>query len=80
MWAVSVDGAGGDGNGAPTIKQIAVLRLVAAGYATKQIATLLSISEPAVKKRLTHLMRHYGVPNRAALVRAALGDLMDDGL
>lgn len=56
------------------MKQLAVLRLVAEGYVTKQIAARLAISEPSVKKRLSHLMRHYSVPNRAALVRAAIAD------
>jgi DNA-binding NarL/FixJ family response regulator len=54
-----------------------VLALVAEGLSNKEIAAGLSISETTAKKHVRDLFRTYGVPNRAALVRAALvaGDL-----
>ena len=55
----------------PTARKRQVLELVAAGYATKQIAARLGISTAAVDKHLRQLFRRYGVPNRAALVGAA---------
>ena len=55
----------------PSSRKREVLELVAAGYATKQIAARLSISTAAVDKHLRQLFRRYGVPNRAALVGAA---------
>jgi DNA-binding CsgD family transcriptional regulator len=56
---------------APSARKRQVLELVAAGYATKQIAARLGISTAAVDKHLRQLFRRYGVPNRAALVGAA---------
>jgi DNA-binding CsgD family transcriptional regulator len=56
---------------APTRRKKQVLELVAAGYATKQIAAELGISGAAVDKHLRQLFRRYAVPNRAALVGAA---------
>ena len=55
----------------PSSRKREVLELVAAGYATKQIAARLGISTAAVDKHLRQLFRRYGVPNRAALVGAA---------
>ncbi|HKW78795.1 MAG TPA: helix-turn-helix domain-containing protein [Candidatus Limnocylindria bacterium] len=60
-----------DAIAAPTTRKRQVLELVAAGYATKQIAAELGISDAAVEKHLRQLFRRYGVPNRAALVSAA---------
>jgi DNA-binding NarL/FixJ family response regulator len=57
--------------GLPTRRKREVLELVADGYATKQIAARLGISDAAVDKHLRQLFRRYGVPNRAALVCAA---------
>ena len=56
---------------APTRRKREVLELVADGYATKQIAAHLGISDATVEKHLRQLFRRYGVPNRAALVCAA---------
>jgi len=56
---------------APTRRKREVLELVADGYATKQIASLLGISDATVEKHLRQMFRRYGVPNRAALVCAA---------
>jgi DNA-binding CsgD family transcriptional regulator len=56
---------------APTARKREILELVAAGYATKEIAAALGISGAAVDKHLRQLFRRYAVPNRAALVGAA---------
>ena len=56
-----------------TRRQHAVLELVARGYANKQIAGELAISEGAVKKHVSHLMLEFQAPNRTALVFVALG-------
>ena len=56
---------------APTTRKREILELVAAGYATKEIAGALGISSAAVDKHLRQLFRRYAVPNRAALVGAA---------
>ena len=56
---------------APTSRKRQVLELVAAGYATKQIAAELGISTAAVDKHLRQLFRRYAVQNRAGLVGAA---------
>jgi len=54
-----------------------VLRLVAAGAATKEIASRFHVTSWAIEKQLRLLYREYQVPNRAALVCAAFrrGDL-----
>ena len=56
-----------------TRRQHAVLDLVARGYANKQIAGELAISEGAVKKHVSHLMLEFQAPNRTALVYVAVG-------
>jgi len=55
----------------PSKRKREVLRLVAAGYANKEIAAHLGITSWAVEKHLRQLFRRYAVPNRAALVFAA---------
>jgi DNA-binding NarL/FixJ family response regulator len=55
-----------------TTRQQEILRLIALGLANKQIAVELRIAEPSVKKHVSRLFRRYAVPNRAALVRAAI--------
>ena len=54
-----------------------VLELVAAGAATKEIASRFHVTSWAIEKQLRLLYREYQVPNRAALVCAAFrrGDL-----
>lgn len=54
-----------------------VLELVAAGAATKEIASRFHVTSWAIEKQLRLLFREYQVPNRAALVSAAFrrGDL-----
>ena len=55
-----------------------VLELVAAGAATKEIASRFGLTSWAIEKQLRLLFREYRVPNRAALVSAAFrrGDLV----
>jgi DNA-binding CsgD family transcriptional regulator len=55
----------------PSGRKRQVIELVAAGFATKEIAAQLGISSAAVDKHLRQLFRRYRVPNRAALVGAA---------
>jgi DNA-binding NarL/FixJ family response regulator len=55
----------------PSRRKREVLELIADGYANKQIAERLGITDATVEKHLRQMFRHYGVPNRAALVCAA---------
>jgi len=48
-----------------------VLRLVAAGYSSKQIAVELAISENTVETHRRHLLRKFKVNNSTALVKEA---------
>lgn len=63
-----------DGNArpAPSDRQANVLELVRRGRTNKQIAAALEVSEQAVKQHVSALMRMFDVPNRAALVEAAV--------
>lgn len=63
--------------GAPTRRKREVLELVAAGHPNKEIAARLGVTSWAIEKHLRQLFRRYEVPNRAALVMAAVrrGDL-----
>lgn len=75
--AIALSGAERKKPGPPrrvTTRQLEVIALVAQGFATKEIASRLGVSEAAVKKHLAHLMARYEVPNRAALVRAGIAD------
>ncbi len=54
-----------------THRQEQVLELVAEGLSNSAIATRLRVSVGAVKKHVSRLLLHFGVPSRAALVRAA---------
>lgn len=56
----------------PSARKCEVLALVAAGCANKEIARRLGVTPWAIEKHLRQLFRFYRVPNRAALVRAAL--------
>ncbi|MDP9280695.1 MAG: LuxR C-terminal-related transcriptional regulator [Chloroflexota bacterium] len=60
-----------------TAKQRRVIYLLLDGCVSKQIATLMGISEAGVKKHLETLRRHYSVTTRAALIRSAIesGDI-----
>ena len=55
----------------PSERKRQVLRLVAAGYANKEIAARLGITPWGVEKHLRQLFRQYAVPNRTALALAA---------
>ena len=61
-------------DGSPTLtpRQLEVLELVARGHSNREIAPLLRVSENGVKAHIARLLVKFGVPNRTALVRAAL--------
>ncbi len=63
---------------AATARQREVLKHLAAGDVSKEIAVALGISEAGVKKHLESLRSRYGVTTRAAMIRAAIerGDLL----
>ncbi len=46
----------------PSGRKREVLELIAAGYATKQIAARLGVSSPTIEKHLRQMFRRYGVP------------------
>lgn len=55
-----------------TARQRRVVELIADGLENKEIAPRVGISEAGVRKHVEALFRHYGVVNRASLVRAAI--------
>ena len=56
-----------------------LLRLISRGLGNKEIAARFGVSETAIKKRISLLMKRHRVSNRAALVRAAFeAGLLDD--
>jgi DNA-binding NarL/FixJ family response regulator len=59
------------GRGDLSIRQRAVLRLIAGGRSNKQIAASLDISERTVKFHVTAIMNKLGVDNRAQAAAAA---------
>ena len=61
-----------DGPPTLTVRQREVLELVAHGQSNKAIASRLRVSENGVKAHIARLLVKFDVPNRAALVRAAL--------
>jgi DNA-binding CsgD family transcriptional regulator len=54
----------GDALAALTAREREILRRVATGARTRQIAAELGIAEPTVKRHLTNLYRKLGVENR----------------
>ncbi|HZQ38979.1 MAG TPA: LuxR C-terminal-related transcriptional regulator, partial [Dehalococcoidia bacterium] len=48
-----------------TVREVEVLRLIAAGQSTREIAAALSIAEGTVERHVTHLYGKIGVRNRA---------------
>jgi DNA-binding NarL/FixJ family response regulator len=54
-----------------SIRELGVLRLVAAGMSNKQIARALSITERTVKFHVTSILRKLGADNRAGAVAIA---------
>jgi DNA-binding CsgD family transcriptional regulator len=67
---------------APTLtrREVRILELVAAGWSTRRIAEVLSVSAQAVTYHVGNLLAKFGTENRAGLVgRAfAFGYLMAD--
>lgn len=55
-----------------TEREADVLRLVVAGYTSRQIAARLVLSARTVENHVQHMLRKLNVPNRAALVRYAI--------
>lgn len=55
-----------------TERQVAVLEFVVRGYPNKQIAAALGISVQGAKQDVSALLSRFGLPNRAALVHAAM--------
>jgi len=53
-------------------RQCEILRLVAAGLTSKDIGAKLCISEPTVKKELTHIFDKLGVNDRAQAISEAM--------
>lgn len=58
----------GSRGGRLTERQSEIIKLVAAGRTTKEMAITLGVSERAVTAVLSRLFRRYGVPNRAGLI------------
>ena len=54
-----------------TLRELEVLRLVAAGRSNREIADTLFISVPTVKRHLTNIMGKLGLPSRSALTAFA---------
>jgi DNA-binding CsgD family transcriptional regulator len=57
-----------------TERQLEVVRLVARGFANKQIAGALAISERAVEATLTRVYERLDVANRSALIALAMSE------
>lgn len=62
----------GEGHVGPTPRELEVIRAVADGLATKQIAPRVGMSERTVETHLRDLSRRYGVSNRTQLVVLAI--------
>nr|BFE79045.1 hypothetical protein GCM10020093_016460 [Planobispora longispora] len=58
--------------GAPSPRELEVLKLIARGAANREVARALLISETTVKTHLKHVFAKLGVDNRAAAVVAAM--------
>ena len=58
--------------GAPTPRELDVLRQVAGGASNRAVAKALHISEATVKSHLLHLFAKLGVEDRTAAVTVAL--------
>ena len=53
-------------------REIDVLRLIARGYANKQIATELAVSEPTVKTHIRHILDKLEAPDRTRAATLAI--------
>ena len=58
--------------GGLTVRQVEILRLVAAGKTNREIAETLSISDHTVRRHLQNIFAKLGVPSRAAATAFAL--------
>ena len=58
----------------PTVREMQILELVAAGEANKEIGNQLHISEQTVKNHLSSLFVKYKVKNRVHLITFALNN------
>jgi two-component system, NarL family, nitrate/nitrite response regulator NarL len=55
-----------------SVRELQVLQLSATGYARRQIAEEIELSEATVKTHFEHIYRKLGVPDRASAVAEAL--------
>jgi DNA-binding NarL/FixJ family response regulator len=55
-----------------TSREVEVLQLSATGYARRQVANEMELSEATVKTHLEHIYKKLGVPDRASAVGEAL--------
>jgi DNA-binding NarL/FixJ family response regulator len=53
-------------------RELQVLQLSATGFARRQIAEKIELSEATVKTHFEHIFRKLGVPDRASAVAVAL--------
>ena len=60
------------GEGSLTLREIGVLRLIAAGNANKEIAAQLSITEETVKGRVRNILSKLGANDRTHAVTIGL--------
>lgn len=61
----------GDGIG-PTVRELEVIELLAAGCSNDEIAARLTITRRTVEFHLTQLYQRFGLPDRAALAAHAV--------
>src|SRR5262249_48591309 len=61
-----------------TAREVAVLRLIAAGRTNREIAALLHLSPTTALHHVTHILNKTGAENRAAAVAFALRHGLDE--
>jgi DNA-binding NarL/FixJ family response regulator len=64
--------ARGSGSGELTDRERQVMRMIAAGHRTREIADLLSLSHKTIEKHRTSLMRKLGLRNASAVAAYAI--------
>jgi len=62
-----------------TQRERQVIRLIAAGHRTREIAQLLSVSHKTVEKHRSSIMRKLGLPNASAVAAFAIAHGLADG-